>query len=119
MTPVLIKTLWIRPEYLDQILAGAKTVEVRVGYGNIRRLQPGDQLLLNGQYRCRIARMARYTSFEAMLEHEDAEAIAPGLGGAELLARCRQIYPPDKEALGVIALEIERVAEADKEAVCP
>jgi ASC-1-like (ASCH) protein len=27
-----IKTLWIKDEYLEQILEGRKTVEVRVGY---------------------------------------------------------------------------------------
>ncbi|MBM3190860.1 MAG: ASCH domain-containing protein, partial [Chloroflexi bacterium] len=41
-----VKTLWIRDEYLQQILAGRKTVEVRVGYANIRRLRTGDALML-------------------------------------------------------------------------
>ena len=31
-----IKTLWVREGYLAQILDGRKTVEVRVGYDNIR-----------------------------------------------------------------------------------
>jgi ASC-1-like (ASCH) protein len=47
------KTLWIREPYLLQILAGRKTVEVRVGYENIRRLQPSDQLKLNDQHLAR------------------------------------------------------------------
>ena len=29
------KTLWIKDEYLQLILAGRKTIEVRVGYSNI------------------------------------------------------------------------------------
>jgi len=115
MTPPRAKTLWIRPEYLGQILAGTKTVEVRVGYANIRRLRAGDELRLNDQYRYRIARVAHYTSFEAMLEVEDPGAIAPGLSGTELLVRCRQIYPPDKEALGVVALEIEPLCATQEE----
>lgn len=114
-----VKSLWIRPEYLEQILAGRKTVEVRVGYDNVRRLQPGDELRLNERHPYRIVRVGRYGSFEAMLEHEDPEAIAPGVSSLDLLARCRQIYPPDKEALGVIALEIEPAAGRAEEAACP
>lgn len=40
------KTLWIKDGYLQFILAGRKTVEVRVGYSNIARLQAGDRLML-------------------------------------------------------------------------
>ena len=39
-----IKTMWIKDEYLQLILDGRKTVEIRVGYDNIKRLQPGDHL---------------------------------------------------------------------------
>ncbi len=45
-----MKVLWIKQPYLEQILAGDKTVEVRVGYKNIRRLREGDQLKLNDQH---------------------------------------------------------------------
>ena len=118
MTVQRIKTLWIRPEYLEQILAGTKTVEVRVGYDSIRRLRAGDMLRLNDRHPYRVVRAAQYVSFEAMLEREDAEAIAPGVSSAELLARCRQIYPPEKEALGVIALELMPAAGEREEATC-
>lgn len=39
---VRTKTLWIKAEYLQHILTGRKTVEVRVGYRNITCLQVGD-----------------------------------------------------------------------------
>ncbi len=101
------KTLWVKDEYLQQILSGHKTVEVRVAYGNIVRLEPGDNLLLNEQYRYVITGIRRYPDFEALVAAEDPAAIAPDLPGREaLLAACRAIYPPDKEALGVVALEI-------------
>jgi ASC-1-like (ASCH) protein len=103
---VRTKTLWIKDEYLDQILRGEKDVEVRVGYHNISRLQEGDVLLLNGKYPYEIARVGRYASHEALLEGEDTTRIAPGVSRGELLAALRRIYPPEKEALGVIALEI-------------
>jgi ASC-1-like (ASCH) protein len=44
------KTLWIKDEYLQLILAGRKTIEVRVGYSNIVRLQVGDRVSLNEQH---------------------------------------------------------------------
>ena len=101
------KTLWIRDEYLAQILDGHKTVEVRVAYSNIARLQTGDRLLLNDRYPYHIRRIDRYGSFEELLRSQSPEAIAPGLSSEELLAALHALYPPAKEALGVIAIEIE------------
>jgi putative hydrolase of the HAD superfamily len=101
-----VKTLWIREPYLAHILAGRKTVEVRVGYDNVRRLQPGDRLKLNDQHLVTIRRIGRYADFEELLAHEDPAAIAPDLPSSELLAALREIYPPQKEALGAIALEL-------------
>ena len=101
-----IKTLWIEPEYLDLILSGRKTIEVRVGYSNIARLREGDLLRLNDQHLYVIRRIGRYPDFETLLAHEDAEAIAPGMSPETLLRRLRELYPPEKEALGAIALEI-------------
>ena len=101
------KPLWVKDEYLQQILSGRKTVEVRVAYSNVARLEPGDRLLLNGQYPYSITAVRRYPDFEALVAAEDTAAIAPDLPGREaLLAACRAIYPPDKEALGVVALQI-------------
>ncbi len=100
------KVLWIREPYLSQILAGCKTVEVRVGYDNIRRLQPGDGLKLNDRHIATVRRIGRYSSFEELLAHEDATAIAPDLSTQELLRALRELYAPDKEGLGVVALEI-------------
>jgi len=101
------KTLWIKDEYLRLILTGHKTVEVRVGYSNITRLQVGDRLLLNAQHLFVIRRVGRYASFKELLAYEDAASIAPDVPPGQLLERLRAIYPPEKEALGVVALEIE------------
>ncbi len=106
------KVLWIRDEYLQQILSGRKTVEVRVGYANILRLQPGDVLRLNDQYRYRVRRVAVYHDFGELLQHEDSRTIAPDLSPEELLVAARAIYPPEKEALGVVALDIEPAGES-------
>jgi len=102
-----IKTLWIRDEYLQEILSGRKRVEVRVAYSNIARLRPGDLLMLNDKHPYLIADVRYYPDFEAMVAAEDAAAIAPDLPDRQaLLAACRAIYPPHKEALGVVALEL-------------
>lgn len=106
------KVLWIREPYLQQILAGRKTVEVRVGYSNISRLEAGDYLRLNDEHRARIRRIGRYTSFEEMLAHEQASNIAPDLPPEQLLSTLREIYPSEKEALGAIALEVELLEES-------
>ncbi len=103
---MVTKTLWIKDEYLAWILSGRKRIEVRVAYSNIARLQPGDRLLLNGQHLFSIERVGRYASFEDLLAHEDPLLIAPDIPPAELLPALRLIYPPEKETLGVIALEI-------------
>ena len=58
-----VKTLWVREPYLGQVLAGLKTVEVRVGYDNIRRLQPGDRLKLNDRHLFAIRRVGHYADF--------------------------------------------------------
>ena len=101
-----IKTLWVKDVYLNQILQGEKTIEVRVGYKNILRLQPGDLLRLNDRFLFRIKRVAHYRNFEELLAHEDPACIAPGMEMEELERVLREIYPPEKEALGVVALEL-------------
>jgi ASC-1-like (ASCH) protein len=103
---MITKTLWIKDEYLEWILSGRKRIEVRVAYSNIARLQPGDQVMLNDRYLFGIQRVGRYVNFDELVAHEDPQAIAPGLPTTELLSALRSIYPPEKENLGVVALEI-------------
>ncbi len=101
-----VKTLWVREPHLTEILAGRKTVEVRVGYENIRRLEAGDQLKLNDKHLVTICRVGVYSDFAELVTHESSEEIAPGLAPQDLLAALRDIYPPEKESLGAVALEI-------------
>jgi len=100
------KTLWIKEEYLQFILDGQKTVEVRVAYKNIARLRAGDRLLLNDRHPFLIRCVTRYADFAELLADQDPSSIAPGLSGDALLVALRRLYPPEKEALGVVALEI-------------
>ncbi|MGH3683709.1 MAG: ASCH domain-containing protein [Pseudonocardiaceae bacterium] len=103
----------IRLPYLRLIADGTKTVEVRVGYPKIRRIQAGHELIfVSGEDTVvtRVKRITEYESFEALLDHEDTISIGGDLGESrdELLAVIREIYPPEKEKLGVLAIQVER-----------
>ncbi|MEK2479120.1 ASCH domain-containing protein [Streptomyces noursei] len=103
-------SLNIRKPYFDLIAAGAKTIEVRVGYPKIRKFAAGDTLRIScgdDTLTTRIAQVNEYESFKAMLDAEDPAAIGgPDMTHDELVAAIRDIYPPEKEALGVFALHL-------------
>lgn len=108
------RELNIRKPYLKLIADGIKTVEVRVGYASMRRITPGQYLkFMNGDEAVltRVRRVTEYASFAEMLDHEDPKAIGGELGESKekLLTVIREIYPPEKERLGVLAIEVERV----------
>jgi ASC-1-like (ASCH) protein len=102
----------IRLPYLKLIASGVKTVEVRVGYPRMRKIRAGDRLtFISGEERLPtvVKRVTEYASFDAMLDNEDARSIGGELGESRegLLAVIRGIYPPEKERLGVLAIEVE------------
>ena len=97
----------IRPQYLATILDGRKTIEVRVAYPHLAGMAAGDTVTFNGEHTYQVAQVARYPSFEALLDGEDPKRIAPELAGREPLMRVlREIYPPEKESLGVLAIHL-------------
>ncbi len=80
----------------------------------MRSIQPGQELTFaSGDQRVptTVKRVTEYPSFEEMLDCEDARSIGGDLGESRenLLAVIRSIYPPEKERLGVLAIEIELV----------
>jgi len=106
------RELIIRAPYLELIANGTKTVEVRVGYRKMRSIAAGQELtFVSGDRRVptRVRRVTEYPSFDVMLDPEDPRSIGGDLGEdrGKLLAVIRGIYPPDKERLGVLAIEIE------------
>ncbi len=99
--------------YFDLVASGAKTIEVRVRYDNLRKLVPGDRIRFvceGDECLTLVKRVTVYSSFEEMLDTEGPENVNPTSTREQQLANIRRIYGPEKEALGVLAIEIERVA---------
>ncbi|MFI7702484.1 ASCH domain-containing protein [Nonomuraea sp. NPDC049480] len=99
-------------ESFDLVRSGRKSVEVRVSYPKFRDLAPGHRIRFTSdglQCLTRVRRLARYTSFEELLDTEGAERVNPDVGRDEQLGRIRTIYPPEKETLGPLAIELELV----------
>jgi ASC-1-like (ASCH) protein len=104
----------IKRPYYDAIMAGQKTLEVRVGYDNIKRYQAGELIRLETSQASgtvKIKAVRTYASFEDMLAAEGWQKIAPDAGDTDTALRfIREIYPPEKEALGVYVFEVEPVS---------
>lgn len=100
----------IYKRYFDLIASGHKTIEIRVNDSSRRNIKMGALI----RFRCqgeelltRVTRVARYANFEDMFDHEEAASVNPIATREEQLANIRQIYPPEREALGVVAIGIE------------
>jgi len=98
--------------YFDLIAAGVKTTEIRVNDSSRQKIVEGSLI----RFRCRddevltrVTHVTRYPSFDDMFDHESVTHINPTATREEQLANVRQIYPPEREALGVVAIGIELV----------
>lgn len=98
--------------YFDLIATGRKTTEIRVNDSSRRKIRQGSLIRFHcqgDQVLTRVTRVARYESFDEMFDHEEVASVNPLATREEQLANIRQIYPPEREALGVVALGIELV----------
>lgn len=102
----------IYKRYFDLIAAGVKTTEIRVNDSSRQKIAEGSLI----RFRCRdeevltrVTRVNRYPSFDDMFDHESVTSVNPTATREEQLANIRQIYPPEREALGVVAIGIELV----------
>ncbi|MGH3625349.1 MAG: ASCH domain-containing protein [Sciscionella sp.] len=94
------------------IATGRKTTEIRVNDSSRRKIKEGSLI----RFRChgdevliRVTRVARYTTFDEMFAHESVASVNPLATREEQLANIRQIYPPEREALGVVAIGIDLI----------
>ncbi|HVE97423.1 MAG TPA: ASCH domain-containing protein [Pseudonocardiaceae bacterium] len=102
----------IYKRYFDLIATGRKTTEIRVNDSSRRKIKEGSLV----RFRCqgdqvltRVTRVARYDTFDEMFDHESVTSVNPLATRDEQLTNIRQIYPPEREALGVVAIGIELV----------
>jgi ASC-1-like (ASCH) protein len=104
----------IRGEYLRMILDGRKTIEVRVAYPRFAAMAAGDTIRFNGEHEYGVARVARYPDFNALVTSEEPRRMYP-TNPDNLLTVLREIYPPEKEALGVLAIHLRSGPAAEAE----
>jgi ASC-1-like (ASCH) protein len=101
--------------YFELVAAGRKTIEVRVRYPHLADMAAGDMIcfrIKGTDETCdvRVLRVTAYDGFEGLLDGEGPANVNPAASRDEQLANIRSIYPPEKEALGALAIEIELLA---------
>ena len=108
-----MQTMRIKKPYYDAILKGKKTIEVRVGYDSIKRIKSGQLIRLSTHLVDEVIKVDSievFNTFEDLLDRYSYTTIAPHLSSrTECLELLREIYPKDKEHLGVYALKISVV----------
>ncbi|CAM5458376.1 hypothetical protein STENM327S_08171 [Streptomyces tendae] len=99
-------------QYYRQVEAGRKTSEVRVATPNRRAISVGETVVFHDRDTGReldviAQRITPYPFFKDLLRSEDTSRINPDGSPDELLADLPSLYPPTKEALGVLALAFD------------
>lgn len=108
------RKLWIKRKYFHFLKERTKTLEIRVGYSNIRDIQPGENILFLSKSRkgkeisivLTVLMIRKYKNFELMTQSENTDKIVPGISKDHLLSLLQRIYPPSKEKLGVYVIEL-------------
>ena len=110
-----IRELNLYRQYFDLVAAGTKTIEVRVKYPHLADLTVGDTIrfrIKGTDETCEVEvnRVTEYPDFEALLDGEGPTNVNPTATREQQLTNIRAIYDPEKEALGTLAIEIERTS---------
>ncbi|MET7640348.1 ASCH domain-containing protein [Streptomyces sp. NPDC005438] len=113
-TTAPVRELHIYRRYFDLVAAGEKTTEVRVRYPRLADLTVGEVIrfrIKGTEETCdvQVTRVTEYENFEALLDGEGASTVNPTRTREDQLANIRSIYPPEKEALGPLAIGIELI----------
>nr|WSY51869.1 ASCH domain-containing protein [Streptomyces sp. NBC_00886] len=112
-TTARVRELNLYRQYFDLVAAGTKTIEVRVKYPHLADLVGGDVIrfrIKGTDETCevKVQRVTEYKSFEALLDGEGPANVNPSASREQQLSNIRAIYGPEKEALGPLAIKIER-----------
>ncbi len=105
----VMRTMRVKKRFFDLIMSGEKSLEVRVAYPNIRTIAVGERIQLatsNESHVIVVKDVRTYPDFVSMLSRESGRKIAPDHKGS-VLDLLQSIYPPYKESLGVVVLQIE------------
>lgn len=112
LLPVRAHDMGIYKRYFDLIATGRKTTEIRVNDSSRKKIKEGSLI----RFRCqgdevltRVTRVTHYATFDEMFDHEAVASVNPLATRDQQLTNIRQIYPPEREALGVVAIGIELV----------
>ncbi|WP_405021147.1 ASCH domain-containing protein [Kitasatospora sp. NBC_00070] len=104
-----VHDLHLLPQYFDLVADGTKTIEVRVATPRKLTIRHGDLLRFTTDetthIEVRVTRATRYDSFSELLAAEPLPAVNRLTDQAGALRALRDIYSPEREALGVLAIE--------------
>ncbi|MFM9613930.1 ASCH domain-containing protein [Streptomyces niveiscabiei] len=111
-TAARVHELNLYRRYFDLVAAGRKTTEVRVKYPRLADLAAGDVIRFrikgtNETCDVHVRQVTEYADFETLLDGEGPANVNPTATREEQLTNIRSIYPPEKEALGALAIKIE------------
>lgn len=101
--------LRIRGPLLGLIADGHKTLDVRVGYRNIKGVAVGDEIKLSSSdcaLVVTVTAIRRYQTFTEMARKENIEKILPNATMDQLIRALKDLFA-DNERLGVYVFEIE------------
>lgn len=103
----------VQEPYYDYIIKGQKTVEGRLNKGKFSKMQVGDHLLINDEFKYKIERKTNYNSFWDMVESEGVENVVPDKKEIQEAANVYyKFFTKEQEReFGVVAIEISRVEE--------
>jgi ASC-1-like (ASCH) protein len=77
----------------------------------MRSIKKGMRIRFNNDYQCEclVTRVTEYSSFAEMMSKEDHRKINPDASAEQQLTEIGRIFPKEKEALGVIVYELQKV----------
>lgn len=104
-----MRVIRLKQKYLDFMRSGKKDLEVRVAYSNMKTVRPGELIRFvsrNDELAVTIEDVRRYQDFDQLLQHEDHRRIVPDMSVDEVRSLLGEIYPPKKQALGVLVFEV-------------
>ena len=107
-----LKQMWIKRPYFQLIKSGQKTLEGRIGYPSMRRVEKGETVLLKtggDEIKIKIIDIRKYNDFQDALKHEDISRLLPGVKPENALEAYERIYPEwkVKQYGGVLIFELE------------